>query len=187
VTAEGANEVTILLRAWAGGDGAALERLIPLVYTNLRRIAGRRMQYEAAGQTLQPTALVNEAYLRLVGADVSWQDRAHFFAVASRAMRRILVDAARARAADKRGGGDVRVELNESLDGLPQRGPELIALDEALEALAVLDARKAQIVEMKFFGGLSVDETADVLKISPRSVMRDWHFARAWLIRELAS
>src|SRR6185503_17368160 len=116
-------------------------------------------RHEAQGQTLQATALVNEAYLRLVGTGVSWQDRAHFFAVASRVMRRILVDAARARTADKRGGESIRVELHESLDGLAARGPELIALDEALDALAELDARKAQVVEMKFFGGLSVDET----------------------------
>lgn len=186
MNAEAPNDVTVLLRAWADGDSAALERLIPLVYGNLRRLAGRQMRQEATGHTLQPTALVNEAYLRLMGTDVSWQDRAHFFAVASRAMRRILVDAARARTADKRGGGNVKVELNPSLDGLPERGPELIALDDALDALAAFDERKARVVELKFFGGLSVDETADVLKISPRSVMRDWQFARAWLIRELA-
>src|SRR6185503_14232794 len=125
--AEAANEVTLLLRAWAGGDAGALERLIPLVYANLRRLAGHQMRYESPGQTLQPTALVNEAYLKLLGNEVSWQDRAHFFAVASRVMRRILVDAARARAADKRGGGNMKVELNESLDGLPERGEDLIA------------------------------------------------------------
>ena len=183
---KGPGEVTLLLRAWAGGDSDALERLIPLVYTNLRRLAGRQMRQEAVGHTLQPTALVNEAYLRLVGNDASWQDRAHFFAVAARVMRRILVDAARARGADKRGGGAVKVELNPSLDGLPERGQDLIALDEALDALATLDERKARVVEMKFFAGLSVEETADILKISPRSVMRDWQLARAWLTRELA-
>ena len=192
MNADGPAEVTVLLKAWAEGDYSALERLVPLIYADLRRIAGRQMRHEAVGQTLQATALVNEAYMRLAGNaaggnGVSWQDRAHFFAVAARMMRRILVDAARARGADKRGGANVKVELNESLDGLPQRAQDLVALDDALVALAAFDERKARVVEMKFFGGLSVEETADVLKISPRSVMRDWQLARAWLIRELAS
>jgi RNA polymerase sigma factor (TIGR02999 family) len=179
-------DVTVLLKAWAGGDAEALERLIPIVHDDLRRMARRYMRNEAAGNTLQATALVNEAYLRLVGANqATWQDRAHFFAVAAQMMRRILVDAARARKSDKRGGGAVKVDLNESIDGLPARASELVALDEALDALAKFDERKARVVEMKFFGGLSVEETAAVLKISTRSAMRDWNLARAWLMREM--
>jgi RNA polymerase sigma factor (TIGR02999 family) len=185
---EPAGEVTVLLKAWTGGDGAALERLVPIVHGQLRRMARHYMRGEAAGNTLQATALVNEAYLRMLGADsVSWQDRAHFFAVSAQMMRRILVDAARARGAEKRGGDIVKVQLDEAADKLSSRGSELIALDEALTALAEFDERKARIVEMKFFGGLSVEETAEVLKISPRSVMRDWNLARAWLMRELGS
>ena len=181
-------DVTVLLKAWAGGDAAALDQLVPVVHGQLRRMARRYMRHEAQGHTLQPTALVNEAYLRLLGADnVSWQDRAHFFAVSAQMMRRILVDAARARGAEKRGGEFAKVQLDELVDALPSRGTELIALDDALTALAAFDERKARVVEMKFFGGLSVDETAAVLKISPRSVMRDWNLARAWLMRELAS
>jgi RNA polymerase sigma factor (TIGR02999 family) len=179
-------QITGLLGAWAGGDVAALERLTPLVYGELRRMARRYMRNEANGNTLQPTALVNEAYLRLVDAgDLCWQNRAHFFAVSANIMRRILVDAARARHADKRGGAVVKLNLNESIDGLPERGSVLIALDEALAALEKFDERKARVVEMKFFAGLSVEETAEVLKMSPRSVMRDWNLARAWLMREL--
>jgi RNA polymerase sigma factor (TIGR02999 family) len=180
-------QITGLLGAWAGGDAAALERLAPLVYGELRRMARRYMRNEANGNTLQPTALVNEAYLRLVGVDqVRWQDRAHFFAVSANIMRRILVDAARARHAGKRGGAVAKVSLNESIDGLFERGSDLIALDEALSALGKFDERKARVVELKFFAGLSVEETAEVLKMSPRNVMRDWNFARAWLMREMA-
>jgi RNA polymerase sigma factor (TIGR02999 family) len=180
-------DVTRLLRAWAAGDSSSLEQLVPLVYENLRQMARRYMRNEAAGNTLQATALVNEAYLRLVGVtDTTWQDRAHFFAVSAQMMRRILVDRARARHADKRGGAALKVDLNESIDAIPDRSESLVALDEALDALAKFDDRKARIVEMKFFGGLSVDETAAVLKISPRSVMRDWNLARAWLMREMA-
>jgi RNA polymerase sigma factor (TIGR02999 family) len=180
-------QITGLLGAWAGGDVAALERLAPLVYGELRRMARRYMRDEANGNTLQPTALVNEAYLRLVGAgDLCWQNRAHFFAVSANIMRRILVDAARARHADKRGGAVVKVNLNESIDGLPERDAVLVALDEALAALERFDERKARVVEMKFFAGLSVEETAEVLKMSSRSVMRDWNLARAWLMREMA-
>jgi RNA polymerase sigma factor (TIGR02999 family) len=179
-------EVTVLLKAWGAGDEASLEKLIPLVYGQLRRMAARYMRGESPGNTLQATALVNEAYLKLVGVErATWQDRAHFFAVSAQMMRRLLVDRARARRADKRGGDDVRVELNESIDGAPVRAGDLVALDDALEALAKIDARKARVVEMKFFGGLSVEETAAVLKVSPRSVMRDWNLARAWLTREL--
>jgi RNA polymerase sigma factor (TIGR02999 family) len=181
-----AGEVTQLLRAWGQGDQQSLERLIGVVYGQLRRMADRHMRSERPGQTLQATALVNEAYLKLVAIErATWQDRAHFFAVSAQIMRRILVDRARARRANKRGGGAVRVELNESLDGMADRSDALIALDEALEALETLDARKAQVVEMKFFGGLSVEETAAVLKTSPRTVMRDWNLARAWLMREM--
>lgn len=180
-------QITGLLGAWAGGDVAALERLTPLVYAELRRMARRYMRDEGNGNTLQPTALVNEAYLRLVDVDgLSWQNRAHFFAVSANIMRRILVDAARARHTDKRGGAFVKVNLNESIDGLPERTRALIDLDEALAALEKFDERKARVVELKFFAGLSVEETADVLKMSPRNVMRDWNLARAWLMREMA-
>ncbi len=168
-------EITQLLRAWQGGDQAALDRLTPLVYGELHRMARRSMGHENPGNSMQPTALVNEAYLRLVDAEgVRWQDRAHFFAVSAQMMRRILVDGARARGSEKRGGGAGRFSLNESIDGMADRSAELIALDEALDALARLDPRKAKVIELRFFGGLSVKETADVLKISPQSVMRDW-------------
>jgi RNA polymerase sigma-70 factor (ECF subfamily) len=180
--------VTGLLKAWAGGDDAALDRLTPLVYAELRRIARRQMAQERPGNSLQATALVHEAFVRLVeGGNVRWQDRAHFFAISARLMRRILVDAARARGSAKRGGPVVKVNLNESIDAMPDRGNELVALDEALDALAKFDLRKAQVVEARFFGGLSVEETAEVLKISPRSVMRDWKLARAWLMREMGA
>ena len=180
-------EITQLLRAWQEGDPEALERLTPLVYSELHRVAQQVMQRENRGNSLQATALVHEAYLRLVNvADVNWQDRAHFFAVSARMMRRIVVDAARARAADKRGGGAVKVDLDESTDFASGPDPALIALDDALESLARFDARKAHVVEMRFFGGLSVEESAAVLKISPESVMRDWKLARAWLMREMS-
>lgn len=179
--------ITGLLRAWGEGRQSALERLAPLIYDELHRIAGRHMRRENPGNTLQVTALVNEAWLHLVGgAHVLWQDRAHFFAVSSQIMRRILVDAARARKAGKRRAGMQRFELNESIDAAPPRDAQLIALDDALDALARFDGRKARVVEMRFFGGLSVEETAAVLKISPQSVMRDWKLARAWLRREMS-
>jgi RNA polymerase sigma factor (TIGR02999 family) len=180
-------EITRLLRAWGGGDQAALDELAPLVYGELRRMAHRYLRRENPGNTLQPTALVNEAYLRLVDVNnVSWEDRAHFFAVSAQMMRRILVDAARARLTGKRGGGAVHLNLNDSIDAIPDRSGELVALDEALNDLAQLDPRKARVVEMRFFGGLSVEETAQVLKISAPSVLRDWKLARAWLMRELS-
>jgi len=180
------SEVTGLLKAWAGGDRTALDRLTPMVYAELRRMAGRYMAKERPGNSLQATALVNEAFVRLVEVDnVRWQDRAHFFAVSAQMMRRILVDAARARGSEKRGGAMVKVDLNESIDAIPDRGGELVALDEALDALAKVDPRKAKVVEMRFFGGLSVEETAEVLKISAQSVLRDWKLARAWLMREM--
>ena len=181
-------EIAVLLKAWTGGDATALDKLIPLVYGELRRMARKYMRKEGPGNTLQTTALVHEAFVRLVdGPEVSWQDRAHFFAVSAQLMRRILVDAARARGAGKRGGAAGKVNLDESIEALPQRSAELIALDEALSALAKFDSRKVRVVEMRFFAGLSVEETAEVLKISPQSVMRDWRLARAWLLRELSS
>jgi RNA polymerase sigma factor (TIGR02999 family) len=184
---DSSDDVTLLLRAWADGDSAALEQLLPVVYGSLRRIARAQMSQERGG-TLQPTALVNEAFLRLIGAtSISWQDRAHFFAVCSTMMRRVLVDAARRRQAEKRGGGDIEVDLAEGLEPAVHKGRELIALDDALEALARIDPRKARVVELKFFGGLNVKEASEVLKVSPRTVMRDWNLARAWLLRELAS
>lgn len=180
-------EVTGLLRAWSQGDEQALERLTPLVYDELRRIAGRYMARERPDHTLQATALVNEAYLRLVDAKgVSWQDRAHFFAISARTMRHILVDFARSRRYQKRGGGAEPVSLEESLVIQGQPGADLVALDDALNALAEMDARSSRVVELRFFGGLTVEETAEVLKVSPETVMRDWKVAKAWLLRELS-
>jgi RNA polymerase sigma-70 factor, ECF subfamily len=181
-----AERITVLLRAWSEGDEQALERLTPLVYPELRKIAGRYLQRERVGHTLQPTALVHEAYLRLVDARIAqWQDRAHFFAVCAQMMRRILVSAARARTAECRGGGAVRLALNDSIDGVPMRDENMIALDDALGALAKLDPRKEKVVELRFFGGLSVQETAQVLKTSEQTVLRDWKMARSWLAREM--
>ena len=181
------SEITRLLRAWSGGDPDALDRLTPLVYGELRRLSRHYMRREGPGNTLQTTALVNEAYLRLVEVhNVHWQERAHFLAMAAQMMRRILADRARARGTGKRGGEVVRVNLNESLDATPDRDGVVVALDEALNALAQQDPRKAQVVEMRFFGGLSVKETAEVLKISSQTVMRDWKLARAWLLREMS-
>ena len=186
------SEITALLKAWGSGDAAALDQLTPLVYGELRRLARRYMRNERAGNTLQTTALVNEAYLRLVDAKrVAWQDRVHFFAVSAQMMRRILVDAARARGSAKRGGQVKRVNHSSAfnLDELPDvstgRDRELVAIDDALNTLAEMDSRKARVIELRFFGGLSVEETAEVLKISPQSVMRDWKLAKAWLTREL--
>ncbi len=178
--------ITALLKAWTAGDELAFERLTPLVYPELRRIARLYLRRESAANTLQPTALVHEAYLRLVNANLAqWQDRAHFFAVCAQMMRRILVSAARRRTAEKRGGGGVVVELNESIDGAPMRDRRVIALDDSMNALAAFDARKAKVVELRFFGGLSVEETANVLKTSEQTVLRDWKLARAWLAREM--
>jgi RNA polymerase sigma factor (TIGR02999 family) len=186
------SEITRLLRAWGRGDPAALDRLTPLVYEQLRRLAANHMRKEQAGHALQPTALVHEAYLRLVKiGDLEWKDRVHFFAVSSRIMRRILVDTARARIAEKR-GGQVEHEAHATsidFDRLPasdsERSAEVCALDDALTTLAQIDPRRAQVIEMRFFGGLSVDETAEALTVSPQTVMRDWKLARAWLTREL--
>jgi RNA polymerase sigma factor (TIGR02999 family) len=180
------SETTQLLRAWASGDPSALELLTPRVYLELRRIAGRSMQKEGPGQTIQPTALVHEAYLRLVDLkQIDWQDRVHFFAVSAQIMRRILLDLARKRLAAKRGGRLPRLSLDEIPDAPSQSATEMIALDDALKALAEIQPRKARIVELRFFAGLSVEETAAVLKISPGTVTRDWKLARAWLLAEL--
>lgn len=180
-------QITKLLLAWSEGDQAALDKLAPLVYEELHRLASHYMSSERPGHTLQTTALVNEAYLRLIDwKNVRWQNRAHFFGVAAQVMRRVLVDFARARQSAKRGGDMRRISLAEEVVISQDREIDFIALDRALTELAVIDARKSQIVELRFFGGLSVKETAEVLKISPRSVMRDWSLAQAWLHRELA-
>ena len=180
-------EISRLLRAWGDGDQAALNQLTPLVYTELHQIAHRHMRRQLPGQTLQTTALVNEAYLRLVDVEgVRWQDRTHFFAVSAQIMRRILVDSARARLADKRGGSVPHVYLDDSVDASPQSSEDLIALDDALNALEEMDPRKARVVELRFFAGLSVEQTAEALNISAPSVKRDWKLAKAWLTRELS-
>jgi RNA polymerase sigma factor (TIGR02999 family) len=180
-------ETTRLLRAWAGGDRDALERLTPRVYQELRRIAGHHMQNENPGRTIQTTALVHEAWLKLIDvADVDWQHRAHFFAVSSQIMRRILVDRARRRVAAKRGGKAARLNLDAVPDLSSGKAAQMVALDDALNALEELDPRKAQVIEMRFFGGLTVDETAAVLNVSPDTVDRDWRLARAWLLAELS-
>ena len=179
-------DVTGLLLAWGAGDREALDRLVPLVQHELRKIARKHMAGERAGHSLQPTALVNEAYLRLIDLKrVKWQNRAHFLAMASRTMRRVLVDAARAKGYQKRGGEAHRVTFIESR--APAKRPEydLIALDDALHALKTLDARKVQVVEMRFFGGLTVEETAEALGVSRDTVMRDWQFSKDWLRREV--
>jgi RNA polymerase sigma factor (TIGR02999 family) len=177
--------VTRLLLAWRAGDETALARLTPLVHQELQRIARRCMRSERARDGLQATALVHEAYLRLVDTQhVNWQNRAHFLAMAARLMRRILVDLGRARRYRKRGGGAVQVSLTDALS-VPDKTEDLVALDEALSALATFDERRGRVVELRFFGGLSVEETAAVLKISPETVMRDWKLARTWLRREL--
>lgn len=179
--------VTGLLLAWSAGDQAALEKLIPLVYAELHRLARRYMRHENAGHTLQTSALVNEAYLRLIESHcVRWQNRSHFFAVSAQIMRRILVDFARARQNLKRGGGARRVSLDEGWVVSPERGADLLALDEALERLRALNARQSQVVDLRYFAGLNEKEIAEVLKVSPRTVRHDWSLARAWLYRELS-
>ena len=179
-------EVTGLLTRWSQGDGAALAELTPLVYEELRRVAHHFMEGQRTDHTLQTTALVNEAYLRLADqTNPHWQNRAHFFAVAARAMRQILVSYARSQRSQKRGGGAVKIELDEAAVISPEQSEEIVDLHEALERLATLDSRKAQVVELKYFGGLNYDEMAEVLKISRVTVRRDWEFARAWLHSEL--
>ena len=176
-----------LLQSWSQGREEAIDRLIPLVYDDLRRLAHRYMADERHGHTLQTTALVNEAYLRLAGsAHATREDRIHFFAACSRSMRQILVDSARSRHAVKRGGDTPRVELQEALAAAVQPGADLVAIDDALNALAAIDPRKSQVVELRFFGGLSVQETAEVLKVSVETVHRDWRLAKSWLRRELS-
>jgi RNA polymerase sigma-70 factor (ECF subfamily) len=181
------NDVTALLLDWRGGDEKAIERLLPLVHGELRRLAKRQMAGERPGHVLQATALVNEVYLRLVDVRrVQWQDRAHFFAMAGRLMRRVLVDFARAQKNQKRGGELHRVTLDQNLLVAENSPEDLIAIDDALRALGDEYERKAQVVELRFFGGLSVEETAEALGISPETVMRDWKFAKNWLLRELS-
>ncbi len=178
--------ITELLNAWTNGDSSALEKLAPLILPDLRRIAKHHLDRERSGHTLQTTALVNEAYLRLIGMKkVHWKDRAHFFAASAQLVRHILVDAARARRSRKRGGYVVKVTLTDALAVSDRRSADLEALDDALNTLYAVDPRKAKMVELRFFGGLSVTETADVLQVAPNTVLRDWKLAKAWLWREI--
>jgi RNA polymerase sigma factor (TIGR02999 family) len=182
------HEVTQWLQEWSQGDQAALDKLMPLVYAELRQIARRYMNSQNPGHTLQTTALINEAYLKLINQpDKQWQNRSHFFAVAAQAMRHILVDYARSKQYAKRGGGAQQVSLDDALSVSNERAGELVALDDALRRLAEIDHRKSLIVELRFFGGLSVEETAEALKVSSITVMRDWSLAKAWLHRELTN
>jgi len=179
-------QVTELLRAWGEGDEAALEQLLPIVEAELRRLARAYMARERRGHTLQTTALVNEAFLRLADARrVRWQDRAHFLGISARLMRRVLVDHARARGYQKRGGGVQRVALDDAVGAAPPLDVDLVALDRALEALTQVDERKSRVIEMRFFGGLTVEETAEALRVSTDTVKRDWRLAKLWLLREL--
>jgi RNA polymerase sigma-70 factor (ECF subfamily) len=181
------HEVTLLLKAWSAGDEQALAKLTPLVYRQLHQIAQRYMRGERSGHTLQTTALVNEAYLRLVDCgQVNWQDRAHFFAISANLMRRILIDFARSRGYLKRGGAVPHIPLEEAPSVSDEADVNLIALDDALKTLAAVDERKSKVVELKFFGGLSVEETAEVLRVSSDTVIRDWRLAKLWLLRELS-
>jgi RNA polymerase sigma-70 factor (ECF subfamily) len=179
-------DVTALLKAWTGGDATALEQLVPLVHRELHRIARNCMAGERTGHSLQPTALLNETYLRFpTVAHLDWQDRGHFFAMSARLMRRILVDVARAKKSRKRGGGRAAAPMDAATSVAIERPPDLVALDLALQVLAQFDLRKSRIVELRFFGGLTVDETAHVLGVSPETVQRDWRLAKSWLRREL--
>ena len=188
MTTHSPKEITRLLVAWGDGDESALADLTPLVYEELHRLAHHYMSGERAGHTLQTTALVNEAYVRLIDwKNVHWQNRAHFFGVSAQLMRRILVDFARMRGYQKRGGGARPVTLDDAAVVADDKGADMVALDEALLALAKLDARQSKVVELRFFGGLTVEETAEVLMVSPGTVRRDWSLARAWLHRELAA
>ena len=181
------HEVTQLLRAWTSGDEQALEKLTPLVYGQLHHVAQRYMAGERPGHALQTTDLVNEVYLKLVHCrQMNWQDRAHFFAVSAQLMRRILIDFARSRGYQKRGGGAFQLSLDDAPSVCNEPDAQLVAVDDALKALAALDERKSRVVELRFFGGLSIAETSEVLKISPETVTRDWRFAKAWLWRELS-
>jgi RNA polymerase sigma factor (TIGR02999 family) len=186
MTAPSSHSVTKLLLAWRQGDRAALEEMTPLVYQKLRRLARHYMAGQKPGHTLQATALVHEAYVRLIDCQqVNWKDRAHFFAISAQMMRRVLVEFARSGQYQKRGGGARKTSLDESLIASPQRGQDLVALDDALQALATSYPRQSQVVELRFFGGLSVEETAEVLQVSAVTVMRDWQLAKVWLAREL--
>ena len=181
------NEITQLLKDWSSGDQTALDKLMPLVYEELHQLAHQYMRREQPGHLLQTSALINEAYLRLVDQqETHWENRAHFFGIAARLIRQILVDEARKRNAAKRGGGDIQVSLMEAANASQQQAANVIALDEALQNLAVVDSRQSEIVELRFFGGLSIEETAQVLNVSPGTVMRDWTFARAWLRNEMS-
>ncbi len=180
-------QITLLLIDWSRGDELALEQLMPLVYDELRQMARRYMRGQPSGHTFQTTELIHEAYLKIARHDEqNWQNRAHFFGVAAQAMRHILVDYARSKNSRKRGGLAEKITLEENLVASANRSEEIVALDDALKQLAILDERKSRVVEMKFFGGLSIEEIAEVLKISPETVKRDWKFARTWLLRELA-
>jgi len=182
------HQITQLLKDWSNGDQAARDQLMPLVYDELRRMAHQHMRKERPGHTLQTSALVNEAFVRLVDqSEVEWQNRAHFFGIAAEMMRRILVDYARSRGYAKRGGGAHQVSLDEGLVVSEERATEVVNVHEALERLAEFDGRKSQIVELRFFGGLSIEETAEVLAVSPGTVMRDWTLAKAWLRREMTT
>jgi len=186
VTPPSAPEVTALLLAWRQGDQGALDRLLPVVYDELHRMAQRQLRGERRDHTLQPTALVNEAFLRLIDVrQIQWQDRSHFLAMSARLMRRVLVDSARARGYQKRGGGALRVSLDPEAIARDDRPTDLVELDHALDALATEDPRKSQVVELRFFGGLTVEETAEALKVSTDTITRDWKMAKVWLLREL--
>jgi RNA polymerase sigma-70 factor (ECF subfamily) len=181
------HNITHLLKEWSDGDERALDRLTPLVYEELRQQAARYLRHERPGHTLQTTALINEAYLRLIDVkEVDWQSRKHFFAIAANLMRRVLVDHARRRDAEKRGGDNIRLTLDDTLAVASGPDVDLLAIDEALERLSVIDGQQARVVELRFFSGLSVEETAAALGISPKTVKRDWSVARAWLRREIA-
>ncbi len=183
---DSSHQITLLLIDWSKGDELALEQLMPLVYEELRRMARNYMRKQPSGHTFQTTELIHEAYLKIAGGEEKqWQNRAHFFGVAAKAMRHILVDYARAKSRGKRGGWQDRITFSEDAAVTSGRSEEIVALDDALNQLAVLDERKVRVVEMKFFGGLTVEEIAGVLKVSPVTVKRDWSFARTWLLREL--
>src|SRR4051812_27131885 len=186
MTPRASSQVTVLLRAWSDGSDAALERLLPLVEAELRRLARAYMARERQGHTLQVTALVNEAFMRLIDTkSVRWQDRAHFLGISARLMRRVLIDHARARGMQKRGAGGYQIPLEEGMAVSPAPDVDLIALDTALHALATIDERKCRVVEMRFFGGMTVEETAEALHISTDTVKRDWKLAKMWLLKEL--
>lgn len=180
------HQITHLLRAWDAGEKQALEQLVPIVYEELHRLAARCVSREHEGAILQPTVLVHEVYLRLVDVDsVGWQDRAHFFKLCARSMRRILIDMARSRHYRKRGGHSPHLPLDEALTVSAQTAPDILAVDDALRSLAIVDLRKSQIVELRFFGGLTVEETAEAMHLSSETIQRDWRLAKAWLTREL--